>query len=75
MFQQEIEIQNSRPTYTQNGKGSIKEKVGPWESIKDALNECNELMTSTALSGQTIKLDYVSADIFHGFKVRDRYPQ
>lgn len=42
---------------------------GPWESMKEALNEYIELITLTALSGQTMKVSYESADNSHGFEV------
>lgn len=50
-------------------KGSgIKEKVDPWEHIKEAINENTKLMTASALIGETIKLDYVYANLSLGFK-------
>lgn len=46
--------------------GGVKDKGELWESLKRRLQGYTELMTAVALIGQTITLDYGSANLLHG---------
>lgn len=46
----------------------IKERGDLWEDIKEAINEYPKLTTASVLIAETIKLDYVYANLSYGFK-------